>query len=252
MASNKTGLNFYRTDTDRYQDMRIKRLKKDFGCSGMAVYDYLLCEIYRVQGCFIVWDENTVFDVAEYFGLKENLVNEIITYCGVVGLFDKGLLCREKIITSRSIQQRYLNMCAAAKRQNVKIPEEIAILPEESPKLPEESTDSSRSLPHSKVEYSKEDNNNSPIIPSFEGDGEFSFNKVWDTYERKGNKKTSKDRWDALSQKNKELALSHIPEYVKATPEKRFRKDFEKYIRQECWNDEIPAPVSTNRSGLAQ
>jgi hypothetical protein len=39
MANIKSGLAFYRTDTDRYQDIRIKRLKKSFGCMGMAVYD---------------------------------------------------------------------------------------------------------------------------------------------------------------------------------------------------------------------
>lgn len=132
----KQGLNYYTIDTDRYQDIRIKRLKKDFGCSGLAVYDYILCEIYRVRGCFIVWDENTAFDVAEYFGLKENLVDEIVKYCGAVGLFDKGLLSRG-ILTSSSIQKRYLEMCKRAKRNDVEIPEEIAIIREETPILPE-------------------------------------------------------------------------------------------------------------------
>ena len=78
MANLKIGLAYYNVETDRYQDIKIKRLKKDFGCNGIAVYDYLLCEIYRDKGCFIEWDESTVFDVAEYFGLKENLVKEIV------------------------------------------------------------------------------------------------------------------------------------------------------------------------------
>ena len=64
MANNKTGFPFYAADTDRFQDLRIKRLKKDMGCDGFAVYEYILNEIYRVKGCFLVWDENTAFDVA--------------------------------------------------------------------------------------------------------------------------------------------------------------------------------------------
>jgi hypothetical protein len=146
MASiNKTGLSYYTIDTDRYQDRRIKRLKKSFGCQGIAVYDYILCEIYRVQGCGSEWDEDTAFDVAEYFGLKETLVNEIVKYCGAVGLFDATLLSGG-IITSAAIQRRYLEMCARAKRTNVVIPEKYklpnlpektAILPEEMPILPE-------------------------------------------------------------------------------------------------------------------
>lgn len=117
MANLKIGLAYYNVETDRYQDIKIKRLKKDFGCNGIAVYDYLLCEIYRDKGCFIEWDESTVFDVAEYFGLKENLVKEIVNYCAYVGLFNKELLCRESVLTSRSIQQRYIDTCARAKRK---------------------------------------------------------------------------------------------------------------------------------------
>lgn len=121
MAKNKTGLSYYTIETDRYQNRRIKRLKKIFGCQGIAVYDYLLCEIYRVNGCFLEWDENTAFDVAEYFGIKENAVEEIVKYCASVGLFNKELLCRG-IVTSRSIQERYLIMTSKAKRINVHIP----------------------------------------------------------------------------------------------------------------------------------
>ncbi len=143
MTNSKTGFNYFNIDTDRYQDIRIKRLKKDFSCAGISIYDYILCEIYRVKGCFIEWDESTAFDVAEYFGIKESLVTEVVNYCGVVGLFDKALLTNGRILTSLSIQKRYIDMCKRAKRNDLKIPdhvkirEECAKLPEESPKLPE-------------------------------------------------------------------------------------------------------------------
>lgn len=136
MANNKTGLNYYNVDTDRYMDIRIRRLVKDHGCRGLAVYDYLLCEVYRVHGCFVVWDEETAFNVAEYLGLKESNVLEIVRYCGVVGLFDKALLSRG-IVTSASIQRRYLEMCNRSKRKIAEIPEECRILPEESKETPE-------------------------------------------------------------------------------------------------------------------
>lgn len=110
MANNKVGFEYYNVDTNRYQDIKIKRLKKDFGTSGIAVYDYILCEIYRVRGCFLVWDESTAFDVAEYFGLKETLVNEIVNYCGVVGLFNKELLTSRSIITNDDIQRQWIKL----------------------------------------------------------------------------------------------------------------------------------------------
>lgn len=139
MANNKTGFDYYNVDTDRYQDIKIKRLKKSFGTSGIAVYDYILCEIYRVKGCFIAWDESTAFDVADYFGLKETLVNEIVNYCCAVGLFNKALLKSGGIISSRSIQQRFVEMSTRAKRKDFKIPDEINILTEELKIIPEQS-----------------------------------------------------------------------------------------------------------------
>ena len=131
MAKNKTGFAYYNIDTDRYQDKRIKKLKRDLGCTGICVYDWLLCEIYRVEGCFLMWDENTAFDVADYFGLKESLVNEIVNYCCSVGLFNKELLANERVLSSRSIQARFTEMSKRAKRDVVKIPEKYEIIPEE-------------------------------------------------------------------------------------------------------------------------
>ena len=192
MARAKAGLSYYSVDTDRYQDIKIKRLKKAFGCQGFAVYDYILCEIYRVQGCFLEWDDSTAFDVAEYWGLKESLVNEIVKYCASVGLFDKELLC-SGIVTSRSIQERYLDFCARAKRKSYSIPEKIKltkesdiipeesdIIPEESDIIPEESDiipENSGSLPRREVKRSKENisevYNNLPQNAHARGGGNF-------------------------------------------------------------------------------
>jgi hypothetical protein len=122
----------------------------------MAVYDYLLCEVYRDRGCFLVWDEDTAFDVAEYFGLKVNTVKEIVTYCGVVGLFNSELLSRG-MITSEAIQKRYLEMANRARRQNIAIPEEIRLFTEELPKLTEETQEITEVF--HKVNKSKVNNN---------------------------------------------------------------------------------------------
>lgn len=137
MVSNKTGLSYFGIDTDIFQDRKIKRLKKTFGCAGIAIYIYLLCDVYRDKGCVLVWDEDCAFDVAEYLGVKESLVNEVVKYCGAVGLFNEELLSRG-IITSESIQRRYIEMCKRARRTSTNIPEEWRLITEESGKITEE------------------------------------------------------------------------------------------------------------------
>ena len=68
---------------------------------------------------------------------------------------------------------------------------------------------------------------------------ELDFENVWAMYQRKGNKKSSKRRWDSLPKKAKLIAVTHIPQYVEATPDIQYRKNFETYINQEAWNDKI-------------
>ena len=41
----KNGFSYYKAETDRFQDIKIKRLKKKYGCDGYAVYQYALTEI---------------------------------------------------------------------------------------------------------------------------------------------------------------------------------------------------------------
>jgi hypothetical protein len=134
----KTGLIFYQNDTDRYQDMKIKRLKKQFSCSGIAIWDYVLNEIYRVEGSFLVWNEDCAFDVSDYFGIKESLVKEVINYCASIGLFNKELFSNESTLTSKAIQTRYVTTCKKAKRKNYKVPEHLDLLRVEMPKVREE------------------------------------------------------------------------------------------------------------------
>lgn len=216
MANNKAGFEYYNVDTNRYQDIKIKRLKKDFGTSGIAVYDYILCEIYRVRGCFLVWDESTAFDVAEYFGLKETLVNEIVNYCCVVGLFDKALLASGSIISSRSIQQRFIDMSTRAKRKDFKIPKEIDIITEESTIIPEESkfiTEVCNKVEESKVNLSlnnaqaQEAFHTSDIFdkPLLECYNEISSNRPW----------VDAVTMNTRSSGNKEFTIDSFYEYLK-------------------------------------
>ena len=70
------------------------------------------------------------------------------------------------------------------------------------------------------------------------------FDRVWELYGRKGNKKTSRLRFNKLAKESKKAVWDHMPAYVLSTPDKQYRKNLETYINQECWNDEI---VTTNQ-----
>lgn len=127
----KTGFPFYRAETDRFQDIKIKRLKKRFHCTGYAVYQYILNEIYRVEGCYLDFGEDEAFECADYWGIDETEVHIITTFCCEIGLFDAAMYDAFGVLTSRSIQSRYVDMCKLSKRKVI-IPEQyILLVPEE-------------------------------------------------------------------------------------------------------------------------
>lgn len=159
MANNTVGFNYYNSDTDRYQDIKIKRLKKVYKCDGIAVYDYIINEIYRDKGCFIEWDDSRAFDVAEYWDLEESRVVEIVKYCCFIGLFNQELLTKNMVLSSLSIQNRFLKWSKLAKRKEAKIPEKYNLIQEESEFFPENSDNIhvvSDEEKRSKVKRSKE------------------------------------------------------------------------------------------------
>lgn len=64
------------------------------------------------------------------------------------------------------------------------------------------------------------------------------FEQCWVAYNRKGSKKKAKEYWHKLTDKEKEQVLQHIKVYV-TTRDKKFQKDFERYLRDKTFNDLI-------------
>ena len=205
--STKKGLAFYRLDTDRYQDKRIKRLRKDFKRDGVAIYDYILCEIYRVEGSFILWDESTAFDVADYWELKETVLSEIVNYCCAVGLFDKRLFTSERVLTSGSIQRRYAEICKKMKR-TVIIPEKYVIPPEVEAKIPEVEPEIPEVFTQSREEKSREEKS--------KGEGE---TRARATFPENLKTKNGSGRNYAAAENFRPPPLKEVEEFFKTDPE---------------------------------
>ncbi|MBA4851375.1 hypothetical protein [Emticicia sp. BO119] len=66
------------------------------------------------------------------------------------------------------------------------------------------------------------------------------FRTIWNTYDKKiGDRQRCEKKWNALSYKEKWLAWQHIPDYVRSTPDKKYRANLETYLNQKRWNNEI-------------
>lgn len=79
-----------------------------------------------------------------------------------------------------------------------------------------------------------------PPAFSIEDNSELGFDHAWDLYQKKvGPKDRLRKKWNKLSKKDREDAISYIPRYVEATPDKKYRKNFETFLNQKSWHDEI-------------
>lgn len=111
----KTGLEYFPFDIDFFQDLRIRKLIKYQGGKAVTVYALLLCIIYK-DGYYIRWDNELPFVISEQTGYDEAYIQEVINCCLNIGLFSKELFKAEGVMTSKGIQERYMNINRLCKR----------------------------------------------------------------------------------------------------------------------------------------
>lgn len=113
-----TGLTYFPFDVDFIQDIKIRKLIKYQRGKSISVYALLLCLIYK-NGYYMLWDEELPFILSEQTGFEEAYIREVIKCCLSLGLFSKDLYDKFHILTSRGIQERYLEAMKKMKRKSV-------------------------------------------------------------------------------------------------------------------------------------
>lgn len=122
----KEGVDYFPLDV--HLDDKFELIEAEFGLKGFAVVVKLLQKIYGGQGYYCEWTN----DVALMFGKKlgfapgDNAVSEIVRASINRGIFDSGLYEKYQVLTSKGIQQRYLE--AVNRRKEVEIKRQYLLL----------------------------------------------------------------------------------------------------------------------------
>lgn len=114
----KSGLDYFLSDIDFWDDGKIMDLTNEYGPVGVCVYDVVMRQVYK-SGYYLETSLNTLASlvirtVGNRWIRKKDLVLQVIHYCGEIGLFDKALLSKS-VITSVGIQRRYSEVTARNK-----------------------------------------------------------------------------------------------------------------------------------------
>ena len=164
----KSGLDYFPFDVDTFQDIKIRKLIKYQSGKAVTVYALLLCLIYK-GGYYMRWDEELPFIISEQTGFEEAYIQEVIKSCMVLGLFSKELFDKERVFTSKGIQERYRDICKQINRKcdfvefSLISSEEKPISSEEMPVSSEEKRINSEKSTQKKM---KENNIESNIPPT--------------------------------------------------------------------------------------
>lgn len=82
-----------------------------------------------------------------------------------------------------------------------------------------------------------------------------SFEDFWNLYDKKTSRPKCEKLWKKVDHPAREKIMLHLTSYIPATPDKKFRKNPDTYLRNESWNDEvipINALVSITKDVIAE
>lgn len=95
--------------------------------------------------------------------------------------------------------------------------------------------------------------------PPKEVKDEYTFARAWNMYDKKvGCKAKLEKKWNSMSKADRKAAIEYIPLYVMATEDKQFRKNFQTFLNQRGWEDELigaappPAAINEQPSEISQ
>ena len=126
----KSGIEYFPFDTDFFLDKKIRILKSRFGADGIAIYIYLLCEIYR-NGYYIRIDDDYEYIIADDLGMSNEKVKQVMKFLLERSLLDSTLFQSDTIITSLGIQRRFQEAVKGrASKSEIEVEERFWLLSE--------------------------------------------------------------------------------------------------------------------------
>ena len=118
----KQGIDYFPMDVGFFTDVKIRKISRACGSQSTSILICLLCNIYKDEGYYILWDKDLPFVIADTVGVSEGAVKEVLIKSLQVGFFDQELYEKYKILTSSGIQKRFF-LATYQRKETTIIPE---------------------------------------------------------------------------------------------------------------------------------
>lgn len=116
---------------DCHTNENIAEIENTFSIKGFAIVVRLWQKIYSEKGYYCEWNERSpVLFLSQWFGggsgVDENLIREVIALSIKIGIFDKSMYERFKILTSERLQKQYFDV--VKRRTEIKVIKEYLLI----------------------------------------------------------------------------------------------------------------------------
>jgi len=209
-------------------DVKINRLIRKYGLEGYGLYNLIVESIAESLSSDhpIPELEETAEDIADKYRGDTAKISEMMQFMLKQGLFEVDeitgrILCRKiyKFIDKSQTRSEEIRSMIESYKTSV-CPRQIETVRDIADR--------------SRVEVDKE------VDKELREElRETAFNTFWTLYDKKRNKAKCITLWAKVSPDNYHTIFEHVKKYVAATPDSLYRKDPERYIKYQCWNDEI-------------
>ena len=129
----KEGIDYFPFDVGFFDDKeKIKPVIARFAADGVALLLYLYCEIYK-NGYYIKVDEDFIDIISMDLRMNKKKIRQMLAYFIRRSLFDNKLFSTVTVLTSGSIQKRYMFAVKERARKNrapILVEKEYWLIPE--------------------------------------------------------------------------------------------------------------------------
>ena len=237
----KNSVDYFPHDSDARNDTKIRIMRHRYGNTGYAFYFILLELIYGSNGFLDLSNNLTLLDTAITIGIDELMFNEMLGTAIDLGLFDSSFY-KTKILTSNGIGKRIeLINKERAKWRNYKTGD-FSMEQTQNLNYPAEKTEFSTmenrifQVENAINRKVKEKENTDSTV------SDLDFQKwflIYDKNEYSDSEQRCRELWQLLSESERSKAIEVVAAYVRATPDKRYRKNPINYLLTKRFNDVI-------------
>lgn len=114
----KKGIDYFSHDVNMNHDIKIKLLKAKYGLTGYAIYNLLLEDIYK-QGYYLEINEDYILIFCSENSIDTESFNNILEFMLSRSLFSEVIYSNHRVLTSKRIQENYLEATYKRKYNNV-------------------------------------------------------------------------------------------------------------------------------------